>query len=35
LIKLIIGIALLVLVVYHWDLIDKAFVGVMERLAGL
>ncbi len=31
-IRLIIGIALLILVVYHWDIIDQAFVRVMRGI---
>jgi len=33
-IRLIIGIALIILLIYHWDIIDKAFVAFMERIAG-
>ncbi len=34
-IKLIIGIALIILLVYHWELIDKAFVKFLENVAGI
>jgi len=35
LVGLVIGVAFLVLTVYHWDLIDKAFVNFMEKIAGI
>jgi len=35
LIGLILGIALLILTVWHWDKIDAAFVGFLDHIGGL
>ena len=35
LIGLVISVGFVVLTVYHWDLIDKAFVNVLNKLGGL
>ncbi len=32
--SLVIGISALVLVIYHWDLIDQAFVSFLEKVIG-
>ncbi len=34
LIGLVIGIGFTVLTIYHWDLIDKAFVNLLTKLGG-
>lgn len=35
LVGLVLGIATIVLLVYHWDIIDKAFVNIITKLGGI